>query len=118
MGSVVIFDQRTGLLFSGDNISDSLWILFDTSAPLSSYASNLMDMTLLPLKGIVASHRNMIFPVTIIEDILHTIGCIDPETDKEFIHPRTGQRALKHREECRSVTDIPYVYVVYDKNKL
>ena len=118
VGSVVIFDHQTGLLFSGDNISDSLWIMFDTSALLSNYVSYLMDLTLLPLNGIVASHRGRILPVKIMEDLLRTIGCIDPGTDREFIHPRTGQRALKHREPCMAVEDIRYIYVVYDKNKI
>lgn len=118
MGSIVIFDHKTGLLFSGDNISDSLWILFDTSATLSSYVSNLLDIRLLPIKGIVAAHRDIIFPVSITDDLLRTISCIQPENDKVFIHPRTGQKALKHREMCRAVENIPYIYVVYDKNKL
>lgn len=118
VGSVVVFDHQTGFLFSGDNISDSLWILFDTSAPLSVYASKLMDMAKMPLKGIVPSHRGQILPVGIIDDVLHTIGCIDPASDREFIHPRTGQKGLKHRERCRAVEGIAYVYVVYDKEKL
>lgn len=118
MGSVVIRDDRTGLLFSGDNISDSLWIFFDTSAPLSSYASNLMDLRLLSLSGIVASHREFIFPAEIIEEILDTIGRIDPETDGVFRHPRTGKLGTRHREPCRCVEDIKYIYVVYDKNRI
>lgn len=117
-GSVVIFDHQTGLLFSGDNISDSLWIFFDTSATLTQYASKLMDVAKMPIKGIVPSHRGRILPVEIIGDILMTVGCIDPETDKEFTHPRTGQKALKHRERCRVVEDIRYIYVVYDKGKI
>ena len=117
-GSVVIFDHQTGLLFSGDNISDSLWIFFDTSASLTQYASKLIDIAKMPLKGIVPSHRGRILPVKIIDDILMTVGCIDPETDKEFTHPRTGQKALKHRERCRAVEDIKYIYVVYDKNRI
>ncbi|MGN0204373.1 MAG: MBL fold metallo-hydrolase [Coprococcus sp.] len=117
-GSVVIFDHKTGLLFSGDNISDSLWIFFNTSAPLKQYVSKLKDMAELPIKGIVASHRNRIFPAAFIEDMLRTISCIDPGTDREFTHPRTGQKATKHREECRTVEDIAYIYVVYDKNRI
>lgn len=118
VGSIVIYDHQTGWLFSGDNISDSLWIMFDTSVRLSEYVQNLMDIKLLPLKGIVAAHRGILFPTSIIEDLLTTISCIHPETDREFIHPRTGQKALKHREMCRAVENIAYVYVVYDKNKL
>lgn len=118
VGSVVVFDRQTGLLFSGDNISDSLWILFDTSAPLTQYVSKLKEVAELPLKGIVASHRKLVFPVSFIGDLLRTISCIDPATDREFTHPRTGQKGMKHREECRTVEDIAYIYVVYDKNKL
>lgn len=117
-GSVVIFDHQTGLLFSGDNISDSLWIFFDTSAPLTQYVSKLKDMAELPLKGIVASHRKRIFPAAFMGDLLRTISCIDPGTDREFTHPRTGQKATKHREECRTVEDIAYIYVVYDKDRI
>lgn len=84
-GSIVVFDHETGLLFSGDNISDSLWILFDTSAPLAEYVGHLMDIKLLPLTGIVASHRDIIFPVTIINDLLRTISCINPQTDRGFV---------------------------------
>ena len=117
-GSIVVFDHETGLLFSGDNISDSLWILFDTSAPLAEYVGHLMDIKLLPLTGIVASHRDIIFPVTIINDLLRTISCINPQTDRGFVHPRTGQKALKHREPCEAIENIQYIYVVYDENKL
>lgn len=119
VGSAVIFDRQTGLLFSGDNVSDSLWIFFNTSATLTQYASKLMDIARMPaIKGIVTSHRGRILPVEIMQDILMTIGCINPETDGEFIHPRTGQRALKHREPCMAVEDIRYIYVVYDKGKI
>lgn len=117
-GSIVVFDHETGLLFSGDNISDSLWIMFDTSAPLAEYVGHLMDIKLLPLTGIVASHRDIIFPVTIINDLLRTISCINPQTDRGFVHPRTGQKALKHREPCKAIENIQYIYVVYDENKL
>lgn len=117
-GSVVILDHQTGLLFSGDNISDSLWIMFDASAPLSVYRSRLTDIQKLPLRGIVPSHRGRILPVALMDDILRTIDGVDPGTDRGFVHPRTGQKALKHREECRAVEDIAYIYVVYDKDKL
>lgn len=118
VGSVMIFDHQTGLLFSGDNISDSLWIFFDTSATLTQYASRLMDVGKMPIKGIVPAHRGRVLPLGIINDILMTIGCIDPARDKEFVHPRTGQKALKHREKCTAVDDIVYIYVVYDKDKI
>ena len=118
VGSIVVFDHETGLLFSGDNISDSLWIMFDTSARLSEYVEHLMDIKLLPIQGIVAAHRGIIFPISIMSDLLRTISCINPETDRTFTHPRTGQKALKHREECRAVEDIKYIYVVYDKDKI
>ena len=117
-GSVVILDHQTGLLFSGDNISDSLWIMFDASAPLSVYRSRLTDIQKLPLRGIVPSHRGRILPAALMNDILRTIDSVDPGTDRGFVHPRTGQKALKHREECRAVEDIAYIYVVYDKDKL
>ena len=118
VGSIVVFDHETGLLFSGDNISDSLWIMFDTSARLSEYVEHLMDIKLLPIQGIVAAHRGIIFPISIMSDLLRTISCINPETDRTFTHPRTGQKALKHREECRAVEEIKYIYVVYDKDKI
>ena len=77
-----------------------------------------MDIKLLPIQGIVAAHREIIFPVSIMSDLLRTISCIDPSTDKIFTHPRTGQKALKHREACQAVENIKYIYVVYDKDKI
>lgn len=118
VGSIVILDDQTGLLFSGDDISDSLWIFFDTSATLTQYASKLIDIAKRPINGIVPSHRGRILPAGIMNDILMTIGCINPEQDKEFTHPRTGQKAQKHREKCTAVEDIAYIYVVYDKGKI
>ena len=85
---------------------------------MTEYVGHLMDIKLLPLTGIVASHRDIIFPVTIINDLLRTISCINPQTDRGFVHPRTGQKALKHREPCKAIENIRYIYVVYDENKL
>lgn len=117
-GSVMILDDLTNLLFSGDNISSSLWILFDHSASLTTYASKLMDLRKQTFAGIVYAHDRIIYPVSIMDDLLRTIGCIDPEHDSEFVHPRTGQKALKHREPCLAVPEKRYVYVVYQKDNI
>lgn len=118
-GSVVILDHQTGLLFSGDNISDSLWIFFNTSATLTQYASKLMDIARMPgIRGILPSHRGQVLPAGIMRDILMAIGNIDPETDSDFAHPRTGQKALRHKEKCTAAEGIQYIYVVYDKEKI
>ncbi len=117
-GSVMIYDDRTGLLFSGDNISSSLWIFFDHSASLTTYASKLMDLMKRTFSGIIYAHDDIIYPVGIVDDLLMTIGCIDPEHDHIFTHPRTGQKALMHKEPCRVRPEKKYVYVVYQKDKI
>lgn len=106
--------MKRDFCFQG-TISATVVVLFDTSAPLAEYVGHLMDIKLLPLTGIVASHRDIIFPVTIINDLLRTISCINPQTDRGFVHPRTGQKALKHREPCEAIENIQYIYVVYER---
>ncbi len=118
MGSVMICDDLTGLLFSGDDISNSLWIFFDHSAPLALYVSGLKEIMKRPFAGVVYAHDERIYPVSIMDDLLMTIGCIDPEQDRVFTHPRTGQKALMHKEPCRAVPEKKYVYIVYQKDKM
>ena len=117
-GSVMIYDDQTQLLFSGDDISNSLWIFFDQSATLTAYASKLMDIKKRTFAGIVYAHDRKIYPVAIMDDLLMTIGCIDPENDHVFTHPRTGQKALMHKEPCICMPEKKYVYVVYQKDKI
>lgn len=117
-GSVMVFDGKTGLLFSGDNISSSLWIFFDHSAPLSQYEAGLKALMGRSFSGILYAHDGFIYPPQIMEELLTTISRVDPETDRVFIHPRTGQRALKHREKSRLDLPHPYIYVVYEPSRM
>ncbi len=66
-GSVVFYDDLSGLLMSGDDISPNLWIQFEQSAPLYDYAADLISLKKLPLSGIVSSHIGYVMPPQLID---------------------------------------------------
>lgn len=113
MGSVVFFDEQTGTLFSGDNISNSLWIQFDQSENVYRFAEHLKDVQKLPIRKIISSHKQIPWPPEIIQLELDAIAHITLEDSTTFIHPRTGARALKYKYPIPEMNGAKSIYVVY-----
>lgn len=112
-GCIVLYDQASGILLSGDNIADSLWIMFEQSASLQEYEKTLEQIkSEYAISGILASHRGSLYPPSLIDE---TLRCIDTRQGNStpFIHPRKGFDALKHKMYAKG---IGYIYLVYPKN--
>ena len=113
MGSVVFFDEQTGTLFSGDNISNSLWIQFDQSENVYRFAEHLKEVQKLPIQKIISSHKQIPWPPELIQLELDAIAHITLEDSTTFIHPRTGARALKYKYPIPEMNGAKSIYVVY-----
>lgn len=113
MGSVVFFDEQTGTLFSGDNISNSLWIQFDQSENVYKFAEYLKEVQKLPIQKIVSSHKQTPWPPELIQLELDAIAHITLEDSTAFIHPRTGARALKYKYPIPEMNGAKSIYIVY-----
>lgn len=117
-GSVVFFDDLSGFLFSGDDISPNLWIQFDHSAPLYDYAAELIKLKKLPLSGIVASHTAYVMSPRLIDWLEFAIANIDDSKAKIFVHPRTGRKAqmFKVLVDDEMMAPVKKIHIIYDKN--
>ncbi len=113
MGSVVFFDEQTGTLFSGDNISNSLWIQFEQSENVYRFARHLKEVQKLPIQKIISSHKQTPWPPEIIQLELDAIAHVTLEESTTFIHPRTGARALKYKYPIPEMNGAKSIYVVY-----
>lgn len=113
MGSIVFFDEQTGTLFSGDNISNSLWIQFEQSENVYRFAEHLREVQKLPIQKIISSHKQAPWPPEIIQLELDAIAHITLEDSTTFIHPRTGARALKYKYPIPEMNGAKSIYVVY-----
>lgn len=112
-GSIVFFDEQTGTLFSGDNISNSLWIQFDQSENVYRFAEHLKEVQKLPIRKIISSHKQIPWPPELIQLELDAIEHITLEDSTTFIHPRTGVRALKYKYPIPEMNGAKSIYVVY-----
>lgn len=115
VGSTVFFDDASGLLFGGDDISKTVWIFFDHSASLQEYVRGLDRMRALPIRGIVASHSTEIFARQLIDWIMLAAAHAVPQKSREFVHPRTGQRAWFYREKVTGMDNVHSIRLVYPK---
>ena len=112
-GSVAFFDEQTGTLFSGDNISNSLWIQFAQSENVYRFARHLKKVQKLPIRKIISSHKQTPWPPELIQLELDAIAHITLEDSTTFIHPRTGARALKYKYPIPEMNGAKNIYVVY-----
>ncbi|MBS5522055.1 MAG: MBL fold metallo-hydrolase [Clostridiales bacterium] len=114
-GSTVFFDDASGLLFAGDDISKTVWIFFDHSAPLGEYVKGLDRLRSLPVRGIVSSHLPDVFGRQLIDWIMLAAAHAVPENSKLFVHPRTGQEAWFFRQKVTDMENVHSVRLVYPK---
>ena len=112
-GSVAFFDEQTGTLFSGDNISNSLWIQFEQSENINCFVEHLKKIQKLPVRKIISSHKQTPWPPELIQLELDAIAHITLADSTTFIHPRTGAKALKYRYPIPEMNGAKSIYVVY-----
>lgn len=117
-GSVVLFDDQTGTLFSGDDISDSLWIFFDQSVPVKAYGESLSDFDELPIKQVISAHSRQAWPPEIIWELQRGIQALTVEKSRLFVHPRTGQKALCYTHHMPDILGKDKIYIVYDPERM
>ncbi len=117
-GSVVFFDEQTGTLLSGDNISNSLWIQFEQSESIDRFAEHLKEIQKLPIQKIISSHKQTPWPPELIQLELDAIAHIKREDSSTFVHPRTGARALRYKYPIPEMNGAKSIYVVYQKQDL
>lgn len=117
-GSVLFFDWKTGILFTGDDIGNSLWIQFDVSEPLYSYAAKLDILRKYPVKYIVFSHNRDLLPGTFLDDLKKVIKNLTLEKSRVFVHPRTKALSKRYKEKVDGYSGVQYIYIVYDENNM
>ncbi len=143
---MVFFDDRSHILFGGDNIANNVWLQFDFSAPLHVYRENLQslhrelderirderppavpsrspaEIPALPASPlrILSSHSGQLFPETLLDCIDLAIRHIDDAKSRIFIHPRTGDRSLMHTEYLpeNTLPGTRKIHIIYDRNNL
>ena len=113
VGSTVFFDDKSRLLFAGDDISKTVWIFFNHSASLKEYVRGLDRLRALPVEGIVTSHLTDIFKRQLIDWIMLAASRAVPENSKVFVHPRTGQKAWFFRQKVTGMDNVHSVRLVY-----
>lgn len=119
-GSVMFFDWKSHLLFAGDDLDYSMWLMFDNSAPLYIYRNNIKELEKYPIKGIVPSHRRKILSPWLLKRLPEAIDHVKIEESRVFYHPRTGAPALLYKEPLNgeSPDGMDTIYIVYHRNNM
>ncbi len=117
-GSVVVFDEKTGILIAGDTISDSLWIQFPQSEHILKFARYLEKLKKYSIKGILSSHSRRICDPKLIDKLKEAIEHIDCNQSRVFIHPRTGVKSSLFQYPVDDLDGISKIYIVFDAKQL
>lgn len=117
-GSVVLYDDKTQSLLSGDDISYSLWIQFDHSENMFAFVKHLDRLKEYPIRRIFSSHSREAWPPEIIDLLKQAIAAVSLEESTLFVHPRTGDEAKTFRYPIPEINGKKKIYVVYDPEQL
>ena len=119
-GSTMFFDWKNYILFSGDDLDYSLWLMFDNSAPLYTYQKHLRILKNYPIEWILPSHRTKMLDPWIIRRLDEAITHLSVENSRIFFHPRTGVPAMLYKEPLNggSPDGLDTIYIVYRKNHM
>lgn len=115
IGHITLLDYETGILFSGDAVSTTLWLFYDNGITLDMYCEYLENLKKYPIKGILPTHLEEILPVKILDFLQELIKERDPEKSKIFIHPRNGQKALIYKKTVEEIGKISLLYSLSEK---
>lgn len=115
IGHITILDYETGILFSGDAISTTLWLYYDNGITLDMYCNYLEGLKKYPIKGFLPTHLDKILPIEILDILQKVIKERDPKKSKIFTHARNGQKALLYRKEVEGIGKIYLLYSIKEK---
>lgn len=115
VGHVTFLDYETGILFSGDAVSTTLWLYYDNGITLDMYCGYLEDLKKYPIKGFLPTHIDKILPIEILDILQEVIRERDPKKSKIFTHARNGQKALLYRKEVEGIGKIYLLYPISEK---
>lgn len=119
-GSTMFFDWKTHILFAGDNLDYSLWLLFTDSAPLYAYRDHLQMLGKYPIEGILPAHRKKLLSAWLLKRMPEAVSHLRIEKSRKFFHPRTGVPALLYKEALNgeSPDGLDTIYIVYQRNNM
>ena len=115
VGHVTFLDYETGILFSGDAVSTTLWLYYDNGITLDMYYGYLEDLKKYPIKGFLPTHIDKILPIEILDILQEVIRERDPKKSRIFTHARNGQQALLYRKEVEGIGKIYLLYPISEK---
>lgn len=115
IGHMTFLDHKTGILFSGDAVSTSLWLYYENGITLEKYCKNLDGLKKYPIKGFLSAHVQKILPLRLLDVLQETIKERDPKKSKIFVHPRNGQQALIYKKEDEELGKIYILYPISER---
>lgn len=115
VGHVTFLDYETGILFSGDAVSTTLWLYYDNGITLDMYCGYLEELKKYPIKGFLPTHIDKILPIEILDILQEVIRERDPKKSRIFTHARNGQQALLYRKEVEGIGKIYLLYSISEK---
>ena len=115
VGHVTFLDYETGILFSGDAVSTTLWLYYDNGITLDMYCGYLEELKKYPIKGFLPTHIDKILPIEILDILQEVIRERDPKKSRIFTHARNGQQALLYRKEVEGIGKIYLLYPISEK---
>jgi len=120
VGSVMFFDWKNHILFPGDDLDYSLWMQFDTSAPLYTYKKRLKQLEQYPIEAILPSHKKQLLSTWILKRMPEAIEHLSLEKSRRFFHPRTGQPGWLYKEPLNgeSPDGQDTIYITYQINNM
>lgn len=120
VGSVMFFDWKSRILFPGDDLDYSLWMHFNTSAPLYTYKNNLKILERYPIEGILPAHKKQLLSPWILKRMPIAIENLSIEKSRRFFHPRTGEPGFLYKEPLmgESPDGIDTIYITYQTNNM
>ena len=110
LGHIVLLDYKTGILFSGDAVSTSLWLYYNNGITLDMYCEYLENLKKYAIKRILPTHLNKFLSIEILDVLQMTIKERDPKKSKIFIHPRNKQKAWLYQKEVKEFGKISILY--------
>lgn len=118
LGHMVIFDYESGIVFSGDAVSTSIWIYYNNGISPEQYIKNLEILKKYPIRGFLSSHVENLLPPSLITELQNLIKERDPEKSKIFIHRRNGEKALIFRKDIETLGRLYLLYSIKEKYKI
>lgn len=120
VGSVMLFDWKSHILFPGDDLDYSLWMHFKTSAHLYAYKERLSILKNYPIEGILPAHKKRLLTPWILKRMPEAIEHVTVEKSRRFFHPRTGEPGYLYKEPLNgeSPDGIDMIFITYQANKI